>query len=205
MVNVLTPDEHVRIAQAIRKAEAATSGEVFVVVAKRSGRYRLAALLAPALASLAGGALAALIYPRMAASMLVLQQLAAFAALTAATLAPGLRRRLIPAAILRRRVHASAASQFLAHNVHATAARTGVLLYVSLFERMVVVLADQGVGDKASREEWPALVRLVTEHVARGELALGLEKAVERAGAVLSEHFPASGGPNELPDRVVEL
>jgi len=228
-MGVLTPEEHARIAAAIRAAEARTSGEIFAVVARESDDYRLQPLLWAALATLLAGLVAGLLGPLMLGlfsgpgdwtaqeegalpwvpldgTALALGEAAAFLALAALASIPRFRVRLVPAAIRRRRAHRHAVEQFLAHNLHATEARTGVLIFVSLAERYAAVIADRGIAARVPQATWDALTLRVVEAAAEGRLADGLVRAVEEAGEVLAENFPPSReNENELPDALVEL
>jgi putative membrane protein len=50
--------------------------------------------------------------------------------------------------------------------------------------------------------EWQAAIDALLAHVRDGRIAAGFVAAVERCGAVLAEHAPPDGSPNELPDRL---
>jgi putative membrane protein len=202
----LGPGEHERIAAAIRRAESRTSGEIFVVVARRSGDYRLAPILWAALAALFGGFVAAAIRPEVAAGSHALGQGLVFAALAALASVPALRIHLVPLAVRRARAEARAREQFLAHNLHATEARTGVLIFVSLAEHHAQIVADAGIHARVPEGFWVEIVERLTAEIAAGRLADGLVQAVEACGTALAQEFPRHGGDeNELPDRVVEI
>lgn len=206
MARTLSDADHERLSEAVRLAEEKTSGEIFVVVARASGDYRAAAALAAALAALIGGIIGAALFPRMAAWLLVSQQIVAFLLLAALGLVPRFRRFLIPGAIKRARARRHAMEQFFAHNLHATEGRTGVLVFVSLFERRADIVADKAINDRAMAGEWKTIVDALTAAIGKGDLAGGLQAAIAQAGAVLAAHFPPGAlDRNELPDRVVEL
>jgi len=202
----LRPEEHVEIAAAITAAERETSGEIFVVVAAESADYRMLALLWSALAALAGGFVSAAITPQIAAGSLAIGQAAVFALLAAASLVPTLRLYFVPRAVRTARASARAREQFLAHNLQATAARTGVLIYVSLAEHHAEIVADSGINDRAPPGFWQDIIDRLTTEIAAGRLANGLTGAVAACGTALRDHFPRHpGDENELPDRVVEI
>ena len=206
MTAALSAEEHRRVAEAIARAEALTSGEIFVVVARASSNYRFLPLAWAGPAALLAGLVAALAFPRMSAGSLVLGEaivLVLFAALLAV---PNLRIRLVPAALQDARARAVAKQQFLAHNLHATESRTGVLVYVSLAERHVSVLADTAIDERAPDDFWDGIVARLIAEIKAGRLAEGLAEAVEACGRVLAEHFPRRAADrNELPDHVVEI
>jgi putative membrane protein len=202
----LTPEEHARLAAAIRVAEAKTSGEIFVVVAAASDDYRLPPLLWAALVALIAGFATAAIMPHIAAGSLALGQGIVFALLAAAASVPAWRIHFVPRAARTASCSARARGQFLAQNLHATASRTGVMIFVSLAERYAEILADTGIDSKVPPGFWQATVDALTAEIGAGRLAAGLEKAVLSCGAALAEHFPPRRGDvNELPDKVVEV
>ena len=61
----------------------------------------------------------------------------------AALFLPDLRRALVPAEALAARVHQRATQAFVEEDVFRTRDRTGILIFISLFEHRVVVLADR--------------------------------------------------------------
>lgn len=207
----MTKAEHEAVAAAVRAAEAKTSGEIFCVVARRSDDYFFpAAFIVTAsvvVVSLVAAWVLHLYWYDLRPTTLVLAQIAAIAcALLVLWLAPELRIHLIPYRLRYRRAHDNALRQFLARNVHVTAERTGVLLFVSLAEHYAEVIADAGINRRVGQETWNAVVRGMTDHARRGDIAGGFVTAVETVGALLAEHFPAdSENPNELDDHVVEI
>jgi putative membrane protein len=105
-----------------------------------------------------------------------------------------------------RAAHDNAVRQFLARNIHLTAARTGVLIFVSLAEHYAEVIADSGIDSRVEQRVWDDVVRDLTAAARDDRLADGFVTAIEAVGRVLAEHFPLSpGDANELDDRLVEI
>lgn len=184
-------------------AESESGAEIVPVLAPASDDYASATWAAVAAGALAGAALSAL--PELggvAAQRWGPAALAAAGALAGGLLAglPPLRRRLAGASALEARVEQAAGREFLRHEVFRTRDRTGVLIYVSLFERRVAVLADEGVYRAVPRERW----RELAESVAAGMKTRGAEsvllEAVASAGALVREL-----GPRRRADDVNEL
>src|SRR5690606_24401094 len=97
--------------------------------------------------------------------------------------------------------------QFMAKNLQATRERTGVLIYVSLRERMAEILADEGIAAKVDARAWdPAMAALLTG-LRRGQAGEGLIAAIGLCAEILAVHFPADAAdnPNELSDNLVIL
>src|SRR5438132_2005987 len=207
----INPQDHDRIADAIRAAEAKTDGEIYCVVAHASDGYFFAAAFLATIGMLIASLVVAYgletwwLTIRM--PHFVLAQLLALASvLVLLWLRPGLRIHFVPRRLRYQAAHANALRQFLARNVHRTAARTGVLVFVSIAERYAEVVADSGIDAKVGQHVWDGVVRDLTAHAGDDRLADGFVKAIEQVGAVLAEHFPVTSGDiNELDDHLVEI
>jgi uncharacterized membrane protein len=98
---------------------------------------------------------------------------------------------------------ARAALIFERLGMHATAARNGVLIYVSIEDHKLAVLGDRGIHERVGQAYWDDLVQAVLAHFRRAQFREGLVHAVTEAGAVLRRHFPRRPDDvDELPDRV---
>jgi putative membrane protein len=117
-----------------------------------------------------------------------------------------LRMALTPGATKTRRVRRRALELFRAAAERRTTGRTGVLLYLSLLERRVEIVADEAIHAKVAPETWGDAMAALLEEVKAGRPADGMVRAVEMIGAVLAEHVPLEqGDTNELPDRLITL
>ncbi len=232
MAHSLSESEHARIADAISAAEAMTSGEIYCVLAQRSSDYRLvpvvwaalAALLVPAAFALLGlrphawpvigepwwtgeATLADLDRAVSTGLLLVLlAQVATFVLAWLATSPEPIRLALVPRAYKRDRVRRSGLDQFIARGMQRTRERTGVLIYASLAEHQVEVIADEGIYSRVPPTVWDEAARRLSASAAEGRVADGFVEAVTLCGSVLAEHFDRRrDDTNELPDRIVEL
>lgn len=207
----LTPNEHAAIRDAIRAAERETSGEIVCVVARRSDGYFFPAATALLLFLLVGSLCVSLALEHFWLSLRLpafvgAQMLSAGCGLFVLKLRPGLRLALTPHGLRARAVRANAVKQFLARNIHRTAARTGILIFVSLAERRAELLADSGINERVPPGTWDALLSELTVKAGRGQLAGGIIGAVAEAGRLLALHFPPEpDNRNELSDHLVEI
>jgi putative membrane protein len=134
------------------------------------------------------------------------QLLALAAALALVNILPGLRIRLAPRRWQYIRSHENALKQFLARNVHLTAERTGVLIFVSIAERYAEIVADAGIDTKVPQDMWDSIVAGLIDDARHDRLADGFVTAVAAVGALLAEHFPVRPDDvNELDDHLVEI
>jgi putative membrane protein len=213
---MLKPDDHQKVHDALEAAEARTSGEIFCIVAEESGAYREVpfawaaglTLALPPLALLIGlkpwndlggadwGEMSAPIDPMSLLLAYALIQGLLFAVSLLLMSLPPVRRFLTPSSVKRDRVHTRALEQF-AHRLHATESETGVLIYASLAERRVEVIADEVIHAKVGDAAWDGAVAAALKAIKHGDVTGGLIAAVQSCGAVLALHCPAApgGGP----------
>jgi putative membrane protein len=194
-----------RIVDAIRAAEAHTAGEIFCVIAWASSNYRLVPI--------AWAALAALLVPLVLiyltawpAGTIYLLQLAVFIITAAVLSVPAVRFGIVPKRAMHRRAHAEAMRQFLAHGLHLTERRTGVLIFASVAERYAEIVADAGINAKVRPQVWEAAIAAMIAAIKAGRPADGFVVAVDQCGAVLAEHFPPGAiDRDELPNKLVVM
>jgi putative membrane protein len=201
----LSETDRARIADAIRAAEANTAGEIYVVVASEAAQFRSIPVL--------WAAIVALIVPwplflltDLPAGVILMLQVVTFVALATVLSFDRIRQSLVPPSIAATAARKAAQAQFLAHGVHLTAERTGILIYVALADRRVEIVADDSINRKVAQSELDQLADVVVAEARAGALAEGLVAAVNDAGTLLGRHFPpAAVNPNDLPNRVVEI
>jgi putative membrane protein len=116
-----------------------------------------------------------------------------------------IRRALLTEALLEHHVAERARAAFAEHGLTRTAGRTGVLLFVALLERRVVVLADEGIHQVLGPDEsWQEVVELATAGLRSDRAVEGLAAAIRRCGEILRAHLPAAPRHvNELPNAIV--
>jgi putative membrane protein len=94
-----------------------------------------------------------------------------------------------------------AESLFFRRGLDRTRGRVGVLLLVSLFERKVLILADEGFDGRIGVDDWGALTRRMTLLLRHGTTANALRTGLDAMVALLLERgYYATGVDNELPD-----
>ncbi len=213
-----------RVGEAVRAAEAGTSGEIVTIVAARSDAYHDVglhyAVLVMLLVPIAFAAFPAwpewwlgLVTGGWGEHSLASIYLFLFVAMTVKFLAVRyllaimpLRLALTPKATRRRRVRRRAVDLFRVGTEKRTTGRTGILIYLSMGEHMAEIVADEAIHACVPEAEWgDAMVALIAE-VREGRVADGMVAAIEKVGAILSAHLPrAADDSNELQDGVIEL
>lgn len=100
---------------------------------------------------------------------------------------------------------AEAQRQFARLGMKQTAARNGVLILLAPRSRTFAVIGDQGVHEKCGDAFWSELAAAMTDYFKRGDFTAGLVHGIDRAGALLAEHFPRQADDrNELSNDVEE-
>jgi putative membrane protein len=218
---VFTPQDRERINQAVQHAERETSAEVVPVVASVSGRYdrpedivglwlALAAIVVvwfvfPAARDEHGSWEAAWPHWKLLA-MLAAVLLAFVAGAVMATYIGPLRRLFTPRSQMADEVAARARGVFYSQAVHHTAGQTGVLIYVSLYERMAAVLADQTVLDQLGQAALDELRDTLIAGLRGGEVTDAFCQTIKAAGQRLAPVLPRQADDvNELPDALVTI
>lgn len=194
-----------RVTAAIRAAEVRTAGEIFCVIAQHSSDYRLVPI--------AWAAAVALFLPlpllaltNCPALFVYLLQIIAFLLVAMILSYSKIRFRVVPRQAKHDRAHAEAMRQFYAQGIDKTEHRTGVLIFASAAERYVEIVADAGINDKVTPGVWDDAVQVLVSAVKDGRPADGFVAAIERCGAILSEHFPPGTlKHDELPDKLLEI
>lgn len=225
-----SPEAKARIDAAIADAERKTSGEILCIVAREVSDHRevplawaaLVALVLPLLMIPFGflpsewtvrlddwTAAHAISAERTAATAILAYaafQIALFLLTWSVVSIPSVRRALTPKTLKARRVREAALKQFLAKGIHETRERTGVMIFASLADHRVEVIADEGIYEKVDASVWTEAVKALVTEIKAGRSADGFVKAVGLVGAVLADHFPPrTDNPNELPDQLVVL
>jgi putative membrane protein len=135
-----------KIKAAIHRAEAKTRAELVAVVALESDDYRYVMLGVATILGLAApfpwslGVLAGDAVWAHSASLVV------FLAVLALGQIGAVRRLIVPRSLMRRRAARNARSQFFAQRVRMTRERAGILLFVSIFEHHVEIIADDNAA-----------------------------------------------------------
>ena len=97
-------------------------------------------------------------------------------------------------------VRRSAAAMFYEAGIANTSAELGLLVYLSILERRLELIADRGVLKGVNALEWNQLVFELHE-AGRTPEPQSLHDGLQKLGCLLAEHLPATGeNPNELPD-----
>jgi putative membrane protein len=114
-----------------------------------------------------------------------------------------LDRLIVPPKIRWIKVRERAVRHFMESGVYNTRDRTGILIFISLLERRVELIADSGIAAKISQEKWNNIIEIIISGIKKGELTLDLNKAIRECGSLLQEFFPIKkDDTNELSNEI---
>ena len=196
-----------QLADAVRDIETQTDAEIVIVVHARSGMYRHADYLWGFILSFA--TLLFLLFAPfdftyyfevtpywVALDVALMFAVGAFVSSRSNTL----RRLLTTKKFRAEAVRQGAAATFYEAGIANTMAEMGVLIYLSLLERRLELIADRGVLKAVPPLAWNERVYEL-HRAGRVPQLQTLLKALRDLGALLAEHLPPTGeNPNELPD-----
>lgn len=210
-----------RISAAVRDAEKTTDGEIVVAVAKESARYSFWELLAAVVLSVL---IFSALLPVSDSIFALCSRLfwtvpswyvpAFYGISTFAMIAilfyvmniPAIDRLVIPRSVRSSCVSGRAFRLFVESGVHDTKNHSGILVYISVLERQVRILADSGINKKISPDMW----NLIADDLAAGLGDKNYEESiistVRKCGELLAQHFPTQDKTeDELPDGLILL
>ena len=190
------------LANCIKEIERSTDAELVIVVRARSANYRHADYLFCFIVALV--VLIFLIFsPFPFPEFLVPIDVAlAFTIGTVISWKSNFIRRLFSREKFRRAaVRTAAAAMFYEAGIANTNSEMGVLIYLSLMEKRLELIADRGILKKVPPQEWNLKV-FELHQVGEHPDPKAFQKKIEEFGALLAAHVPPTGeNPNELPDK----
>jgi len=205
-MNFISQSDQEKIREAIRLVEQKTSGELVTVITPESDSYEFIPYMWSAIIALFGAAIIVVADPTVPHNFLVSGQIVVFILLTYLLRLPSFKHRFVTKSLGHKRARRFAREQFFAQNVHHTENRSGILIFVSVAERYVEILADQGINDKIDPTQWEAIVGQFVRDVKAEKTGDGFITAINACGTLLAEHFPVnSDDKNELPNHLIIL
>ncbi len=218
---IFSDEQKQRINQAVGQAEAGTSAEIVPVVATASGRYDRPEDMVGLWLGLVGLVVAWLAFPPARAEpgawggpspwvrllVLLAAVLAGFVVgAVLATYVGWLRRLFTPRRQMAEEVAARAREVFFDNRLHHTAGATGLCVYVSLYERMAMLIADRAVMEKLGRQALDELRDRLVADLRAGDVTDAICSTLRAAGERLAPVLPrAVDDVNELPDALVTI
>jgi putative membrane protein len=198
-------DEDYRvIEEAVKKAEATTSGEIVFTASQASAHYHHATLQGAIIGMVIVAAVSLFLPFAHTITTLLWTEFISFAVFYSILPKLPCRRWIISTQEMDARVQETALMQFYSSGLYKTREANGVEIYLSFFERRVVVIGDRAIHAKMGDGHWQAVRDLIIRGMKEGNVRGGICSAIEACGKALSEHFPPrTDDINELSDRVI--
>lgn len=96
-----------------------------------------------------------------------------------------------------------AADIFRKLEMHKTALRNGVLIYLAIKDRQFAIIGDVGINEAVPEGFWDDIKDNMLIEFKQGRFVEGLKIAIETAGAELKHFFPRSADDtNEMTDEI---
>lgn len=190
------------LADCVKEIEQATDAELVIVVRAYSGHYAHADYLFGLV--LAFAVLLFLLFSPFTFHQIWVPIDVVVAFLVGAFVSSrsdGLRRLFSRRKFRAMAVRRAAAAMFYEAGIANTSAEMGILVYLSLLERQLELIADRGVLTKVPSHDWNQdLFEL--HQIGHKPDPETFQTALRHLGQLLSKHIPATGeNPNELPDK----
>ena len=192
MKKPFTSEEYERIDAAIAESGRSTAANLCVVVTRVSDRYSLYPIVWAAIGALLLGALVSLLRPETASRTTIAIQLWFMIVMTLLLEWLPLRLSIVPKRVRHAHAWQLAHREFNAHAMANPNQRHRIVLFVSLGERYVEIVADHETQALAPDGTWNKIVDEFLATVKAGRVADGVLAAVAACAAILKEHHPAA-------------
>ena len=88
-------------------------------------------------------------------------------------------------------------------HMNNTKLNNGVLIYIAVEDRTLVIMGDKGINDVVPPHFWESTKDAIIEKFKKGNMKQGLVDGILKAGEQLKKHFPRKNNDtNELPDDI---
>jgi putative membrane protein len=189
---LLDPADRLRIEGAVLEAERNTAGEIVVAVVGSCAEYESAGWRLGAATALLGFLAAWIFAPEIGLGILLGGQAVGLVLGHLLARIHIIRRALVSDRFMQECAERRAWSAFAENGLARTAERTGILIFVALFEHRVIVLGDEGVDRVLDPgESWEEVIDLLLAGVREERATEGILAAVRRCGEILQMHLPA--------------
>lgn len=187
-----TPADQRRIDAAVAAVEQATAADLDLMVVQASDRYSLYPLVWAGTGALIVAGLAALLSSSLNGRLTIMVELAALIVLIPLFDWMPVRLWLVPQRVRHAHARQLAHREFDAHFTAGKAPGNRILLFVSLGDRYVEIIADRETHARIPAGVWNAVVADFVAAVRSGQLTSGLLAAIDSCGAMLQAHYPES-------------
>ncbi|MGA1870335.1 MAG: TPM domain-containing protein [bacterium] len=200
----LNTEEKNKIIECVKKVEQVTSGEIVPMIVSASHDYASADIL--------GGMALSLFVSILATVLMGSENMWTFLALFCVLFiilyeivkrVPFLKRLFISSHEMEEEVEEEAFTSFFKKGLYKTKDHTGILIFISVFERKVWVLADTGINDKVESAVWNDIVITIIQGIKNGTQGEAICKAIDKCATILKDHFPVKADDKDELDNLI--
>jgi putative membrane protein len=189
-LHILNEADRQRVRAAVEAARKSTSAKFDFVVVPASDHYALYPVVWSAVLSIALTGALSLWRPHLTIGAGVIIEAALFVLLSFLFELWPMRILLTPRKIKSAAASRMARHQFSAHLISRDTAHSGVMLFLSLAERHLEIIAERDAHAAVPAGTWDRIVADSTAKMSR-DLAGGLVSAISACGAALAAAFPS--------------
>ena len=202
-----TKEQKEQISATISNVEEKTSGEILPIIVHSSDLYSASHYRCSGFFTLTGMILICLFAPALILEepLYLLVCFLIFSLLGhALSWNKKIKRIFTKSSEIETEVYQRAIQAFHEHGIVNTTDRNGILIFISLFERQILILADKGIDEKVDKKLWQKMVKSLSFEIYHERLLSGLQKAIEECGTVLAKHFPKTAeDKDEINNQVI--
>jgi len=210
--NFLTESEENRIIESVKNAEKKTSGEIVPMIVSTSYDYPIADIAGASLFSLPLALIGAhFIGPLFAVGtqnvwvFLGFEIILFFLFYVIVKNVLFLKRMFISDNQILEEVREAAVINFYKHGLHRTCGETGIIIFISLFEKKVWVLGDRGINEKIGEGSWEEIASGIASGIKNKRQTDAICEAIDQVGSILQKHFPIKhDDKDELKNLILE-
>ena len=191
----MSEEDHRRLHEVMATIKQRTSAHFALVVTPISDRYLLFPLLWAAAVAFVVGGILAIFWPHLPLRVGFLIEAGTFASLALVFDWLPLRLLLVPGRVRRDHCTGLARREFAARILADHEHRPGMLLFVSMGERHVEILADNALHTRVGEEAWRRVVAGIVAAPKAGQSIMdGLVSSIEACATMLEMHYPPIAG-----------
>ncbi len=214
----LSKDDLKKISSAVKEAESKTSGEIATAIIKESYNYAVNELLFAVIVGFIyfvvmmffvgsiENRLQSLFWDYNIGYLLIFYGFSTFLVIAIFYFLGNIStidRLIVSKKIMQQKVKERALRHFMESGVYNTKDRTGILIFISILEKRVELLADSGINEKIQPEKWQSIVDNIIEGIKKKNVTSHLIESINECGKLLSQHFPIQPDDiNELSDEI---
>jgi len=192
MASPLSAEDHRRIREAATAVEDRTGAKIAIVITRVSDRYTLYTLAGSALGAFLAGGFAIAARPALSGRSLIFIELCVLVVLAVVLDFLPIRLALVPERVKQASARNLAHREFAAHLVADGTHRMRILLFVSIGERYVEIIADHATHAIAPAGTWKRVVDDFVGSVKSERVTEGVVNAIKSCDAILPPRAEAA-------------